>query len=154
MRILVNGAVAQTLTEPLSHAFNPLGTTGTERLDLELALNDLLPESGDAWIVVEAGLALEENWDLDCDGIPDTGDNNRDGEIDWRDIEEYVGAEEEPLGPCFDAVGPLTDPPAPTSRDDVLYLYQSVAPDGYPLAFSNPLLIDRDGDGWTAPGLR
>ncbi len=33
-------------------------------------------------LVVEADAPLMQNGDLDCDGIPDTGDNNRDGEID------------------------------------------------------------------------
>jgi hypothetical protein len=33
--------------------------------------------------------------------------------------------------------------------------YRAVAPGGVPLAFTNPIVVDADGDGrWQAPGLR
>ena len=102
---------------------------------------------------MEAGWPLSRNEDLDCDGVPDTGDNNRDGSVDWHDIEAFAELEEAPEGPCFEESGPLTKPEDPTDRDSALYLFQSVVPEGYPLSFTNPLIVDRDGDGFDAPGL-
>ena len=54
---------------------------------------------------------------------------------------------------CLESSGPLADPPPPDDRSSALYLFRTVVPDGYPLAFSNPLFLDRDGDGFDAPGL-
>ncbi len=39
------------------------------------------------------------------------------------------------------------------SEDDPRFHLQAIAPTTLPLAFTNPFLIDRTGDGWTAPGL-
>ena len=52
----------------------------------------------------------------------------------------------------------LPDLPTPTSRepgtDDGSELrFQAIAPGAWPIAFTNPFLIDVDGDGWKAPGL-
>ena len=96
--------------------------------------------------MVEAGQALQENADLDCDGLPDTGDNNSDGTIDWQDVE---GLEEAPTAACLDSSGPLTNPPAPTDRTSPEYFFHAVVPGGYPLAFTNPLIFDRDGNGFS-----
>jgi len=152
VRILVNGSLARTITAELDHPVDPLGTEGIERLTLEVPLADLLPESGDAWLVVEAGHPLEPNSDLDCDGIPDTGDNNRDGVIDWRDVDDAELTEPADGVICLESSGPLTEPEAPEDRSSALYLFRSVVPGGYPLAFTNPLLIDRTGDGFTSGG--
>jgi hypothetical protein len=37
-------------------------------------------------------------------------------------------------------------------NDDPLFHFRAIAPKTLPLAFTNPFLIDRTGDGWTAPG--
>lgn len=130
VRVVVNSEVVATLEVDAL----PFAAT--------LPLADLLPPQGDAWLVVEAGAPLVPNADLDCDGIPDTGDNNADGRIDWRDVAEL---DEEPEEPCVDVSGPLTEPPPP-ERDTPLWTYQLVVPGGYPSAFTNPLIFDRDGD--------
>lgn len=143
VRVIVNGST-YTETASITHPSDPFGDEGTHRLSFAAPLADFLPESGDAWIVVEAGTALEPNEDLNCDGIPDTGDNNRDGVIDWRDVEDL---EEDPGEDCFETVGPLTEP-APPERETALWYFRTVTPDGYPAAFTNPLLVDRDGDGF------
>jgi len=152
VRILVNGTLVQTITEELSHPSSPLGTDGIGRLDLEIPLASVLPESGDAWVVVEAGHPLEPNLDLNCDGIPDTGDNNRDGVIDWHDVDDEDLTAPEDGVTCLESSGPLTEPEGPSDRESALYLFRSVVPGGYPLAFTNPLLVDRDGDGFNAVG--
>ena len=145
VRILVDGDVVETLTDELVHPDDPLGVDGIARLDIEIPLSDLLPSSGDSWLVVEAGHALEEAADLDCDGFPDTGDNNRDGVIDWQDVEELTEAPDED---CFSTVGPFAEPPPPDGREGPDYLFRGVVPGGYPAAFTNPLLFDRDGNGF------
>jgi hypothetical protein len=152
VRVLVNGQVVRTLVTELSHPSDPLGTEAVPRLDIEIPLAELLPSSGDAWLVVEAGHPLEPNLDLNCDGIPDTGDNNRDGLIDWQDVDDPELTEPEDGVVCLDSAGPLTEPAAPTDRDSTLYLFRTVVPGGYPLAFTNPLLMDREGDGYSLQG--
>jgi hypothetical protein len=149
VRVLVNGT-AHVYTD-LAHPTDPFGSDGIDRLTLDIPLTELLPAgSVDAWIVVEAGAPLVEQADLDCNGLPDTGDNNVDGTIDWRDVEELT---EDPGINCFDTVGPLAEPEEP-ERDSAAWLFQSVTPGGYPMAFTNPFLLDRDGDGaWSGPGL-
>ena len=149
VRILVNGVVAATLTD-LADPADPLGVEGIERLNVEVPLADLLPASGDAWIVVEAGHALVEQADLDCNGVPDTGDTNGDGVIDWRDVEDLT---EDPEVDCFDSVGPLAEPLEP-ERDTPDWLFRTVTPGGYPMAFTNPFILDLDGGGFTGPGVR
>lgn len=143
VRIIINGEVARTLKD-VSKPADPLGTDGLLRIDTEVALAGLLPKSGDAWVVVEAGRRLEPNEDFNCDGIPDTGDNNRDGTVDWRDVSDL---KEAPDSACFSG-GPLTEPEDPEDRDSPEYLYWAVVADGYPTAFTNPLILDRDGGGF------
>ncbi|MEQ1502023.1 MAG: CehA/McbA family metallohydrolase [Myxococcota bacterium] len=143
VRIVVNGEVVATRTD-LSTPADPFGTSGLDRFDAELPLADLLPAEGDAWIVVEAGVPLVTNGDLDCNGVPDTGDTNGDGWINWRDVTEL---EEKPEGDCFDTVGPLAEPPIPPAGT-LGYLFERVTPGGQPTAFTNPLILDRDGGGF------
>jgi hypothetical protein len=145
VRIIVNGEVVHTETD-LPVPADPLGVADLLRLDLSLPLDDLITGSGDAWIVVEAGRALVGNGDLNCDGIPDTGDNNGDGKFDWRDVD---GLEEDPELNCleYDDVGPMGEP-EPPERDSADWTYQLVVPDGYVSAFTNPLVLDRDGGGF------
>ena len=143
VRVWVNGAVVRTLTDLLVPT-DELGSGDLTRLDTTLPLADLLPSGTDAWIVVEAGAPLVPQADLDCNGFPDTGDNNGDGRIDWQDVDEL---EEEPDEECLEAVGPLARPVLP-GRDQPGYAFRVVVPDGYPLAFTNPLLFDHDGNGY------
>jgi hypothetical protein len=144
VRVVVNGEVVRTLVPDVVAPADPFGTEGLERLDVSVPFAELLPASGDAWIVVEAGGPLVENADLDCDGVPDTGDNDGDGKIDWRDVEELT---EDPGADCFDTVGPLTEP-APPERDTPRFWFDRVTPGGSPTAFTNPLILDRDGGGF------
>lgn len=149
VRVIVNGTT-HTYGE-LAEPADPFGMDTLERLGLDIPLADLLPAgAADAWIVVEAGTPLAEQADLDCNGLPDTGDNNGDGEIDWHDVEELT---EDPGVDCYDVVGPLAEPPEP-ERDSPEWIFRTVTPGGYPMSFTNPFLLDRDGNGtWSGPGL-
>lgn len=148
VRIVVDGEVAQTL-DGLPVPGDPFGAADLDRLDTDVPLSDLVDcSAGDHWIVVEAGHALPTNEDLNCDGIPDTGDNNGDGSIDWHDVD---GLEEDPGVDCYDTVGPMTNPPAP-ERGSADWTFQTVEPNGYPLSFTNPFLIDCDGNGFAGAG--
>jgi hypothetical protein len=150
VRITVNGEVKKVITD-LAVPGNPLATGGEaitelDRLSTTVPMSELLAGvDGDAWIVVEAGIPEIASADLDCDGWPDTGDNNGDGTIDWHDVATATAA---PEG-CFDVntAGPLGVPTIPEDPDDPLYLFSTVVPNGFPLSFTNPLLLDRDGNG-------
>jgi hypothetical protein len=145
IRIVVNGEVARTITD-LPRPASPFGKDGLLRYEGTIPLADLLP-AGDAWIVVEAGDPLPMNADLDCNGVPDTGDNDGNGVIDWRDAEDN---ESEPA-PCDGEIGPLARPKK-AERDTPHAHYEAVTPDGAPAAFTNPLIIDRDGNGYAGVG--
>jgi len=152
VRVLVNGVEARVFgPAELSNPAGPFDVDGMVRLDAEVPLSSILPSDGsDAWVVVEAGRTLIEQADLDCDGFPDTGDNNGDGTIDWQDVVEL---EEEPEDVCLGASGPLLEPPTPDRGSDD-YLFWAVTPGGYPLSFTNPFIFDRNGDGdFDAPGV-
>ncbi|MCB9592568.1 MAG: CehA/McbA family metallohydrolase [Sandaracinaceae bacterium] len=154
VRIVVNGRVARTLQAELSHPVDPFGVDGLVRFEGDVALSELLPDgTADAWIVVEAGEALPLTGDLNCDGIPDTGDIDGDGVVDWRDVErdDPIDAAPELCDPDQE-IGPLGHPPEP-ARDAPGYVFLAVTPEGYPFAFTNPLLFDRDGGGFSGPGL-
>jgi len=143
VRILVNGEVVRTI-EPDSDPSDPFGSNGLLRLDTSIPLSELW-EGGDGWLIVEAGHPLPLNADLDCDGFVDTGDNNGDGQVNWRDVEEL---EEEPKDlDCLEETGPLAHLPPP-ERGTPLWTYQTVVTDGYPAAFTNPFLFDPDGNGY------
>ena len=143
VRIIVNGEVVQTITDGLVSSVDESDPDAPDAIMLQVDLTPHLPSGGDAWVVVEAGAALPASADLNCDGIPDTGDTNGDGTIDWRDVADL---EEEPEGDCLDTVGPLREPDPP-ARGDPGYAFYSVVPGGYPLAFTNPWVLDLDGDG-------
>ncbi len=157
VRVIVNGAVARTWTSEIVNPADPFGADGLDRLDVSVPLSEILPASGDAWIVVEAGTALADNADLDCDGIVDTGDNNGDGAIDRDDVDTngdgVLDGDDAAAPPieddagCLDTVGPLAEPPEP-ERGTAAWLFRQVTPPhGYPMSFTNPFLVDRDGDG-------
>jgi hypothetical protein len=148
LRIIVNGKVVKAVVgEALAHPAAPFGVDGLVRYEGSLALSELLPASGDAWLIVEAGSQLPLVGDLGGpngapDGVPDTSDNNGDGRIDVND----VGA-----GTKY---GPLRNPTPPASEADPLFHFAQVVSDGYPMAFTNPFFLDRDGNGrFDAPGV-
>jgi hypothetical protein len=146
VRIVVGGRVVETITE-LAEPEDPFGSEGVVRYRGSFELAALLPpDQRDTWLIVEAGAPLLVAGDLDCDGVPDTGDNNGDGVIDWRDVDRDEPIDEAP--PCDEDadIGPLPKAPAP-ERGARGYHFAAVTPGGYPLAFTNPLLFDRDGDG-------
>jgi hypothetical protein len=137
VRIDVNGALA--LAVPVdATASDAFGTSGLVRLVTDLPLAEVLEAAGasdDAWIVVEAGMRLPLAADLDDDGLVDTTDNDGNGHVDENDGEGVFHE------------------PGPVPESDPRFHVQAIAPGVLPLAVSNPLLIDRTGDGFTAPGL-
>lgn len=142
LRVVVNGEVVHT--EPLALGTDPV-RLGVSSQQLTLDVAPFLP-TGDAWLSLEVGTVLDPVADLDCDGVPDTGDNDGDGTIDWRDVEAYAGRTTAPPLPedgCLDEVGPLREP---TTRLPVR-AYEQLVPGGYAFAFTNPWLFDGDGDG-------
>jgi hypothetical protein len=71
----------------------------------------------------------------------DTTDNDGNGVVDQRDVA------------AGQRIGPLKDPPLP-KRGEPGYDFGAIT-GGYPLAFTNPFILDRDGDGrFTAPGVK
>ncbi|MFE8597447.1 CehA/McbA family metallohydrolase [Archangium violaceum] len=153
VRIVVNGNVVKTLSgTDLFHPENPLDLTNVEsklvRYSGSLPLSELLSGvSGDAWVVVEAGARLPLAADFGGpdgkpDGIPDTSDNNGDGKVDRADIAE---------GSSY---GPLRTPAPPTSEASAQFHFSQVVTGGYPMSFTNPFLLDRNGNGrFDAPGV-
>lgn len=134
LRVIVNGHTAQVV--PLESTEKLLRYRGT------LSLPELLPEKGDAWLLLEVGLPLPLAADLDDDGLVDTTDNDENGVVNQSDVEDGEEA------------GPLEDPADPTDPEDPRFRITSVAPGTWPLAFTNPWLIDATGNGiWEAPGL-
>jgi hypothetical protein len=144
IRVLVNGDVVKVFEgDDLDHPTDPFGEDGLLRFQGAIPLTEILaalPPERDAWIVVEAGMPLWPAADLDGHGIPDTTDNDGDGLVDLRDRD---GLEEDDY---------FREPPAPAATDPRFHLHV-VSPGTYPTSFTNPLLIDRRGDGWTPPGL-
>jgi hypothetical protein len=140
VRIYANGRLIQRIRINATVADDPFSTEEStllrhrQLLDLERLLNEA-GLFGDAWIVVEAGMSLPRAADLDNDGLVETTDNNGDGEINLAD-----------------QVGTLSEP-GPAELRDPRFHIQAVAPGVLPTSFSNPFLLDRDGDGFTPPGL-
>uniref|UniRef100_UPI002931386F hypothetical protein n=1 Tax=Enterobacter hormaechei TaxID=158836 RepID=UPI002931386F len=68
-------------------------------------------------------------------------DNDGNGVVDLSDVKE--GSK----------VGPLADPPKP-KRGETGYDFNAIT-NGYPLAFTNPFILDLNRDGaFTAPGVK
>ncbi len=170
VRVFVNGALAMRITDGITAPGDPYGTTGLLRLEREIALDDILPRlDEDAWVVVEAGRALPPVADLDCDGVPDTIDNNGDGVVDWTDVDRNDDGRVDDDDLDINGDGTLDDGDTPEScaggtgpiavrdlplRGEPGHPFVAVTPGGYPLAFTNPLILDLDGDpGFSAPGL-
>ncbi|MDP6943486.1 MAG: hypothetical protein QF464_05000, partial [Myxococcota bacterium] len=121
---------------------DPFGSGDLVRYEGTVPLADLLvglPAGRDAWLVVEAGAPLWLASDLDDDGVIETTDNNGDGVVDAAD----QGVDEDTW---------YQEPPRP-QEGDPRYHVDTVAPGTWPTAFTNPFVLDLDGDGWQAPGL-
>ncbi len=164
VRIVVNGEVARTLSAELMQPTDRFGTGGTLRFEGEIALAELgLDGRSDAWIVIEAGEPLPIAADLDCDGIPDTGDNDGSGAADWRDVErngdgvvdarDQEGLAGAPACERGADIGPIARRPR-GPRSFFRWAFGAVTPHGYAYGFTNPLLLDWDNDGFDAPGVR
>jgi len=154
VRIYVNGELKKKIAGELSHPADPFGTQGVLRYQGEVPLAGILPAGNrDAYIVVDAGTALPLAGDLNQDGVLETSDNNGDGRVDIDDVkEEKRGGCKRGAGPG--SCGPLKNPAEAEDDSDPRYHFTAVIPESYPLAFTNPLLLDRDGDGiFTGPGL-
>ncbi|MEA2700246.1 MAG: hypothetical protein QOI66_4517 [Myxococcales bacterium] len=125
VRIFVNGRQVKSID--VSGSFTGLdhfgAVVGRSRVVVRLA-DVLTGVSGDAWIVVEAGL----NQDLP----PDNEDGEADGLPDLPDVDVPV---------------------RPRSVSDPRFDMEAIAPGVWPTAFTNPFLLNLDGGAWTAPGL-
>jgi hypothetical protein len=141
IRVIANGTTV-AIIDGLASAADPFAREALLAYQGAVPLDELLAGiAGDAWIVVEAGYPLWPAADLDDDGVVETTDNNGDGAIDERD---HDGLDE----------GDRYLEPPPPLQDDARYHLCVVAPGTWPTSFTNPILIDRDGDGrWTPPGL-
>ncbi|OJH38191.1 CehA/McbA family metallohydrolase [Cystobacter ferrugineus] len=149
VRIIVNGRLVRTLSGgELARPADAFGDGELLRYQGSLALSELVTVPGDAWLVVEAGTRLQPTADFggvgspEPDGIPDTGDNNGDGVVDRNDIAPGSSS------------GPLRSAALPTSEADPLFHFAQVINGGYPMAFTNPFILDRNGNGrFDAPGV-
>jgi hypothetical protein len=148
VRFIVNGETRKVVSG-LTLPADPFADTGDlVRYDAEVPLAELLAGvTGDAWLVIEAGRPLLLAGDLggglnnELDGMVDTTDNDGNGVVDQRDVA------------AGQRIGPLKDPPLP-KRGEPGYDFGAIT-GGYPLAFTNPFILDRDGDGrFTAPGVK
>lgn len=142
IRLVVNGTIVRKVIDGVGTTIDPFSTTGVLLYKDSMPLAELTGDVvGDAWLVVEAGYPLLAAADLeDDDGVVDTTDNNGDGVVDERDHE---GHEEDER----------FIEPAPPSPDDRRFHLHVVAPGTWPTAFTNPFVLDLDGDEqWSAPG--
>ena len=127
-RIFVNGRVAKTID--LSASFRGLDRLGSTpgRARFDVPLSEVLPRqgqgTGDAWLVVEVGLPQ--------DLPPDNEDGIADGFPDLPDADLPV---------------------RPRSVSDPRFDLEAVAPGIWPVAFTNPFILNVDGGPWTPPGL-
>jgi hypothetical protein len=126
VRVFVNGELKKVFD--VSKTFQDRFAFGTAVRQARVTATlepPLLPATGDVWIVVEAGLEQTQDTPDDEDGVSDGLPDLPDSEVPGR-------------------------PPLGDDRFDL----EAIAPGVWPTAFSNPFLLDRDGQaGWTAPGL-
>lgn len=129
IRVLANGRVVRvfddTTIPPVKTApADPASPGGVIRFNASFKLS---PPADTAY-TVEAGVRLPAALDTNGDGVIDTGDTNGDGVIDARDRG-------------------LVQPPSPA-------IYAAIEPGFVPLAFTNPVFVDRDGNGkYDPPGV-
>jgi len=140
IRVIVNGRVARTIARAdIRFPTVPIDSIdGVERWTGGFMLSDLLM-GRDGWIVVEAGVPLPASRDLRCDADDPMHTDMADGLID-----------------CVDGNGDgLVNETAMVrgAQDDPRYLIDLVAPGTLPMAFTNPFVLDVDGNGWTPPGV-
>jgi hypothetical protein len=169
IRVIVNGEVAHVIDDGITNPETPFADGPLLRFEGAVPLEGLLPPVGDAWLVVEAGRPLPPLADLDCDGVPDTTDNNADGVADWRDVDadrngvvdqrdldrDGDGVVDGQQPACVGPTGPLDQPGPWPRRDAPGYPFRVVTNGNFPHAFTNPFVFDLDGDGvFSAPGRR
>lgn len=129
VRILANGRQVKVFNAdsvpPLKPGpADPNSLGGVQRLNTSVRFNPPV----DTYYTVEAGIVLPPAIDTDGDGVIDTGDTNGDGVIDAKDRG-------------------LVQPASPS-------IYSTVAPGFVPIAFTNPILVDRNGNGrFDPPGI-
>ena len=128
VRVFVNGELKKVFDVSKTFADRfPFGTVVRQARVSVVLEPPLLPDAGDAWIVVEAGMHQDTPAD-DEDGVSDGLPDLPDAELPHR--------------------------PAMGDADYSRFDLEAVAPGVWPTAFTNPFLLDRDGQaGWTAPGL-
>ncbi|MCB9675192.1 MAG: PHP domain-containing protein [Alphaproteobacteria bacterium] len=144
VRIYVDGELVETFDPGMA---DDAARPGVRSATFSRPMASLVSSGSDHWVVVEAGGPLLPFADFDCDGIPDTDDNDGDGVVTPADIEVDEGdprPEPDDDG-CFETTGPLDgiiDTLALPADD-----FAAVVPGGYPLSFTNPFLVDGDGNG-------
>ncbi len=127
LRVLVNGEVVERLSVAdgdWTEPVDPFGTDGVVRYEGTVDVT----VGADAFVTVEAGFSVPTVADLDGDGVVDATDNDGDGDIDMDDLD----------------AGGIVTPAAPE-------LLSAVVPGALPIAFTNPIYVDRDGDGAYTP---
>jgi hypothetical protein len=124
IRVFVNGALAAT--KDVTQFFAGVDHLGTRPASaaISIHLDSILPRTGDAWIVVEAGMHQDTPPD-DLDGVSDGLPDLPDADVPTR----------------------------PYSAIDPRFDVEAIAPGVWPTAFTNPFILDLDGNGWTAPGI-
>jgi hypothetical protein len=131
VRLLENGKVVMTFDANSKIKVMPAPTDPTSNqgvVRFSVTGLKVKPSGKDSYFTVEAGIKLPAVADLDGDGVIDTGDTNGDGKIDAND-KGFV------------------QPPSPP-------IYSIIAPGFTSLAYTNPIFIDRNGNGkFDAPGL-
>lgn len=131
VRILENGKVIMTFDANSKVKVNPAPTDPTSNQGVErFKVTGLKVKTTkkDSFLTVEAGIKLPAIADLNGDGVVDTGDTNGDGTINASDRG-------------------LVQPPSPP-------IYAQIAPNFTSLGFTNPIFIDRNGNGrFDAPGI-
>ncbi len=129
VRIFANGQLFATFdnsTHPTVTAApsDPTSKQGTRRFNASVKVNP----TRDTAYMIEAGARLPLAIDTDGDGVVDRSDTNGDGVINGSD-------------------DGIAQPPSPE-------IYAAVAPGFVPLAFTNPIWVDVDGNGkFDPPGL-
>jgi hypothetical protein len=126
VRFIVNGQVARTISGgDIMTPTDAFGTDGVVRWRGQVNVRELLGNR-DGWIIVEAGVALPPARDSDDDGLIDLVDGDGDGALD--DTEMHRPADGHPR-----------------------FHVHVVSPGILPLAYTNPFVVDVDGNGWRAP---
>ncbi|MBI4854512.1 MAG: CehA/McbA family metallohydrolase [Acidobacteria bacterium] len=124
VRLLENGKVVMTFDANSKIKLNPTPTDPTSNQGVErLKVVGLKVKSSkkDSFFTVEAGIKLPLVADLNGDGVIETADTNGDGKVDAMDRG-------------------FVQPPSPP-------IYSQIAPGFTSLGFTNPIFIDRNGNG-------